>query len=59
MVRGGRGGCGRRAFSPPPWSAALQVRRQVGAAVAAHIAGRAPRDSPAPAPGARPPADAG
>lgn len=40
MVRCGRGGCGRRAFSPPPRSAALQVRRQVGAA-AAHITGRA------------------
>lgn len=42
MVRCGRGGCGRRAFSPPPRSAALQVRRQVGAATAAaHITGRA------------------
>lgn len=50
MVRGGRGGCGRRAFSPPPRSAALQVRRQVGAA-AAHIAGRARRP-----PRLRPPA---
>lgn len=48
MVRCGRGGCGRRTSSPPPRSAALQVRRQVGAA-AAHIAGRARRASPAPA----------
>lgn len=47
MVRCGRGGCGRRAFSPPPRSAALQVRRQVGAAAAAaHIAGRARRGLP-------------
>lgn len=50
MVRCGRGGCGRRAFSPPPGSAALQVRRQVGAAAAAaHIAGRARRGLSAPA----------
>lgn len=46
MVRCGRGGCGRRTSSPPPRSAALQVRRQVGAA-AAHIAVRARRASPA------------
>lgn len=57
MVRCGRGGCGRpdaaggahgrRAFSPPARSAALQVRRQVGAA-AAHIAGLPSSGRPAP-----------
>lgn len=55
MVRCGRGGCGRpdaaggahwrRAFSPPARSAALQVRRQVGAA-GAHLAARARRGLP-------------
>lgn len=60
MVRCGRGGCGRpggahgrRAFSPPPRSAALQVRRQVGAA-AAHIGPGAP-GPPLLRPPARPP----
>lgn len=47
MVRCGRGGCGRRAFSPPPRSALLQVRSQVGAAAAAHITRPARRGLPA------------